>query len=116
MSDEVDESGTKVPMRRRARGAEAGVADPHCEHCGAAAHFVVTAQHWIHRYGDEACGYVIKSPTEGRAVFEAPPAKAKKVSIYLLPNQEPSAKEDRPKAAKRRLNTPQKAKPKSRWA
>lgn len=106
-----------APMRRLRRVPQSGVTDPHCEHCGGTAHFVPTAGHWIHRYGDESCGYHILKPTEGRLVFERPPLKAQKVSIYLNPSQEPGERgDDRPKAARRRLNKSQKAKPKARWS
>lgn len=116
MSPEIEEAG-EAPVRRRRRELRVELVDPHCEHCGAEAHYVPTAQHWIHRRGAEACGYVILKPTEGRTIFEAPPARAKKVSIYLLPSQEPQSGEAAPRA-RRRLNKSSQSKPTKsrRWS
>lgn len=91
----VDDSETPRPRRRRRKTVE--LVDPRCEHCGAEAHFVQTADQWIHRHGAEYCGFAIVNPTSGRQATRAPERPTKKTSVYLLPKElQPSKPERRP--------------------
>ena len=116
--DAADEPKPKVRWKPR----PSPVYDPHCEHCGAEAFWVASAETFIHRYATkEYCGYPIRRPTEGRRVFERPdpPKKGQRTrgkrAVFKDPPRLPEVEEERVIALAQKLTKAEKPAPQKRW-